>query len=388
MILPALKPLSIRGLTLRNRFVKSATYEGLTPGGRVTDQLVDFHARIASNQIALTTIAYGAVAPQGRTFGDQLLLDEDSVAGLARVADAVHVEGGALSLQLAHCGGFSKLQKPIGPSRCLNLYGLASGFPWVKPANEREIASTIEAYRVAARRAKTAGVDAVEIHFGHGYLLSQFLSPLTNRRRDCWGGDLEGRLKLPTEVIGAVRDAVGDAFPIFAKINLQDGLRGGLTLEESREASQAFVAAGVDALIPSGGMVQKNAFFLMRGGAPIRKMALAEENFLQRIGMQIIGSMIIRRYPYQPTFFFADAAKLCDQVNVPVGLLGGVDSTDSVDRALNAGFAFVVMARALLADPDFVLRYAQGDRVYTRCNQCNECIASMNQGLHCTLDDG
>ena len=384
MILPALQPLKIRGLTMRNRFVKSATYEGMTEGGRVSDRLIEFHASIARQGVALTTVAYAAVANGGRTFSDQLLIDKDSIPGLRRLAGAIHAEGGAVSLQLAHAGGFSKLACK-GPSRCLNLYGIASGHPLARPMTERDIAETIDSFAAAASHAQMADFDAVEVHFGHGYLLSQFLSPLTNRRRDDWGGNLEGRLKLPVAITHAVREAVGDEFPILAKTNLQDGIRGGLTSEEAIIVATKLVAAGVDAVIPSGGMVQKNALYLLRGDAPRRQMADAESNVMQRLSIRILGRLLIRQFPYKTVFFEEEAAKLMNTVSVPVGLLGGVDSAAAVDQALEAGFAFVVMGRALLADPDFVKRYANGDRVVTRCDHCNECIANMHEGVRCVL---
>lgn len=384
MNLPALQTLKIRGLTIRNRFVKSATYEGMAEKGRVTDRLVEFHANIARQGVGLTTVAYGAVADIGKTFSDQLHIDEGSIPGLQRLTEAVHAEGGAASLQLAHAGGFSKFASK-GPSRCLNLYGIAAGNPFVQPMHAHEIAETIESYAAAANHAKSAGFDAVEVHFGHGYLLSQFLSPLTNRRRDDWGGDLERRIRLPLAITHAVRETVGDEFPIFAKTNLQDGIRGGMTSEEALVVATELAAAGIDAFVPSGGMVQKNAFYLLRGDAPRRQMANAETNILQRLSIRILGNLLIRQFEYQTAFFKPEAVKLKNTVSVPVGLLGGVDSAAAVDQALADGFDFVVMGRALLADPDFVNRYASGDRVVTQCNHCNECIANMHQGIHCVL---
>ena len=160
-----------------------------------------------------------------------------------------------------------------------------------------------------------------------------------------------------------------------------------LTLDESIAATRELVAAGIDAVIPSGGMVQRNAFYLLRGETPARQMADSEESVLQRVCMRILAPWLIRGYPYQSAFFFEDASRLLASVDVPVGLLGGVDSAGEIDRALSSGFSFVVMGRALLADPDFVSRYANGDRVVTRCNQCNLCVARLKQGVHCVLDD-
>lgn len=386
MKLPALQTFQLRGLTLRNRFIKAATYEGMARDGTVTKPLISFHAQMAERGVALTTVSYGAVSKFGRTFSDQLLVDHASVAGLRRLANAVHSSGGAVSIQLSHAGGFSKFQQPSGPSRRINLYGLAAGYPVVKAMTEDEILATIEDFTSAASFAREAGIDAIELHLGHGYLLSQFLSPVTNRRRDHWGGGLENRVRFPEQVIRSVRSAVGDDFPILVKANLQDGVRGGLTLKDSIQSVRKLLGAGIDAIIPSGGMVQKNAFYLLRGDVPIKQMAKSEDSYLQGLALRALAPFLIRRYPYQSTFFFDDASELKAEIDAPVGLLGGIDSSQAVDRALSSGFEFVVLGRALLSDPDFIARYAAGQRFVARCNQCNECIASMHRGVRCTLD--
>lgn len=386
---PALAPVQINGLSLRNRIVKTATFEGMSPGGRVSEALVAHHAGMARHGVALTTVAYGAVHREGRTFGDQLLVDDAAVPGLRRLADAVHDAGGAVSLQLAHCGGFSKLRTgraPAGPSPALNAYGLASGIPRVRAMTEDDLAAVIDAYQAAAARARAAGFDAVEIHCGHGYLLSQFLSPAFNRRRDRWGGDLDGRLRLPLAVVRRVRAAVGPDFPILAKTNLRDGVRGGLGLDEAVAIARALAGAGVDALVPSGGLVQRSAFYLMRGEVPLHEMVAVERNPLQRWTLRLLGPLLVRPWAYTSTFFFDDACTVLDAVDVPVALLGGVDSAAAIRRAMDRGFALVAMGRALLADPNFVERLAAGDDVVTRCTHCNRCVAEMDRGgVRCVL---
>jgi len=382
----ALQPGSIGGLRLRNRIIKTATYEGMTPGGAVTDALVEHHAEFARRGVGLTTVAYGAVHPRGRTFADQLLVTPG--VGLDRIPAAVHAAGGAVSLQLAHCGGFSKNRaagRPLGPSFAFNAYGLAYGLPFVKAMDDGDIAEVTAAYADAAAIARDAGFDALELHCGHGYLLSQFLSPRYNRRRDGYGGDLERRLRLPREVVAAIRARVGPQYPVLAKTNLDDGVRGGATAADGVEIARALADAGVDAIVPSGGLVQRSAFYLMRGGVPLRGMARNEASWLQRLSIRLFGRLLVRPVPYTSGFFFDPASAVVDAVSVPVALLGGVDSAAVIERAMARGFQFVAMGRALLADPDFVERMARGEGVVSRCTHGNDCVAEMTEGVRCVL---
>lgn len=389
----ALQSGRIGSLDLPNRFIKTATYEGMSPGGRVSDSLVEHHRAMAAHSVGLTTVAYAAVCPDGRTFEDQLLVDAEAVPGLRRVADAVHAEGGFASLQLGHCGGFSKNStvtggRSAGPSARWNEYGLMQGLFRVRAMDADDIDGVIRSFGEAAGYAKESGFDAVEVHIGHGYLLSQFLSPAINRRRDGYGGDLDGRLRLSLEVVAAVREAVGPGFPILAKLNTRDDVRGGLEIDEAIDVAKALEAAGVDALVPSGGVVFKSPFFLLRGDTPRAAMIAAEKNAAQRWAIRLFAPFMMRSYPYTSSFFLEDAKRILDAVDIPVVLLGGVDSAAAVTEAMDAGFAFVAMGRALLADPDFIPRMASGEDVVSRCTHCNECIGAMDLGgVRCTLDE-
>lgn len=386
---PILEPGRIGPLALPNRVIKTATYEGMTPGGRVSDALVRFHAAQAAAGVGLTTVAYGAVAEHGRTFADQLLVDAEALPGLSRLAGAVHEAGGRVSLQLAHCGGFSKHQAPAGPSPGPNLYGLAYGFPWIRSMSPDDIRRVVTQFAAAADVAVRAGFDAVEVHCGHGYLLSQFLSPAVNRRRDAWGGDLQGRLRLPVAVVRAVSEAVGARAAVLAKINLDDGVRGGSSPDDAVIISRALVEAGADALVTSGGLVQRSAFFLMRGGVPIRRMAAVEPSLLQRVAMRAFAPFVVRGWPYESGFFLEPGRRVVAAVDAPVVALGGMDSAAVMREARAAGFGFVALGRALLADPMFVRRLEAGEDVVSRCTHCNDCVAAMDQGgVRCTLTEG
>jgi len=387
----AFSPFRLAGLTLRNRIIKSATYEGMSPGGRASQALVEHHARLAEGGVGLTTVAYAAVMSEGRTFSGQLLMDDDQVQRLRPLTDAVHRHGGAASLQLVHCGGFSKYRAPgdrgpAGPSRAFNAYGALSGLVWTRAMDESDIAAVITAFAAAAARAKQAGFDAVELHLGHGYLLSQFLSPATNRRTDAWGGPLANRLRLPIAVVRAVRERVGNDFPILCKTNLDDGFAGGLGLEESVAVAKALAAEGVDALVLSAGFVSRSPFYLLRGGRLLRAMIAAERSWAQKLALGLFGPVLVRPWPFTELFLLEKARRVRQAVDIPLALLGGVSSRDNLTTAMGEGFELVAVARALLADPTWVRDLENGTLERTRCTRCNRCVAEMERGgLRCVL---
>jgi 2,4-dienoyl-CoA reductase-like NADH-dependent reductase (Old Yellow Enzyme family) len=384
-------PARLGGLELRNRIIKTATYEGMSPGGVPSDALIRHHRELAAGGVGMTTVAYCAVSPNGRTFEEQMYMREAILPGLREVAAAVHAEGAAASIQLGHCGFFSRNTKlpgrrSLGPSFRLNEYGLMSGVPFARAMTEADIAEVIDQFGEAAAMAVRAGFDAAELHLGHGYLLSQFLSPATNRRRDGWGGSLDNRMRLPLAVVRRVRERVGPNFPILAKTNLRDGFRGGLELAESIGVAQRLEAAGIDAIVLSGGFTSKSPFYLFRGARPLKEMIEVEHNPLQKLSLRFFGRRAIREYPFKEMFFLDDAREVRRAVRVPLVLLGGILSLDNLETAMREGFDFVAMARALIADPDLINRMKSGQATRSRCISCNKCVAEMDRnGVRCVL---
>jgi 2,4-dienoyl-CoA reductase-like NADH-dependent reductase (Old Yellow Enzyme family) len=385
-------PAALGPLRLRNRIIKSATYEGMSPGGVPSPALLAFHRRLAAGGVAMTTVAYCAVSPDGRTFGEQMWMDPAIVPALGKLTAAVHAEGAAASIQLSHCGSFSRnrdltVRRPLGPSARLNEYGLMSGLPFAGAMTVGDVMAVSEEFRSAAARAVDAGFDAVEIHLGHGYLLSQFLSPATNRRRDRYGGSLENRLRFPLAVLQRVREVVGPRVAVLAKINLRDGVRSGLEVGEAACVARRLEAAGIDALVMSGGLVSKNPLFLLRGATPLREMIAVEKSRLQRLSLRLFGRALVRSYPFEELFFLPEARVVRAAVRLPLVLLGGVVSRANLETAMREGFEFVALGRALIADPDLVRRMEAGLLERTRCNACNQCIAEMDAGgVRCVLD--
>ncbi len=387
------EPAVIGPIRTKNRVIKAATYEGMSPGGVASRALVELHRTLARGGVGMTTVAYCAVSEHARTFPNQLWLRPESRPVLRELTEAVHAEGGAAALQLAHAGMFSKMRgeggrAPRGPSLAFNAYGAAAGLPIARAMDERDVARVIEDFGRSAQIAAELGFDAVELHLGHGYLLSQFLSPATNRRRDAFGGSLENRMRLPLAVAARVRRAVGDRLAIVAKMNLSDGFEGGLDVDGAVEVARAIEASGdVDLLVPSGGFTSRTPFFLLRGGLPLARMAAAQPDRLSSLAMRVLGGAIIDAYPFEEAFFLPLARRLRAAVRMPVALLGGLVSLETLRLAREEGFDFVVLGRALVADPELVLRMQRGELERTRCTACNECVAEMDLGgVRCVLD--
>ena len=380
----AFLPFKLAGLSLRNRVIKTATFEGMSPHGCVSDRLIEHHRALAEGGVGMTTVAYCSVTPDGRTFRDQLYMRPEVIADLRRLTDAVHAAGAAASIQLGHCGGFCNnrdlvRKRPLGPSRALNLLGALSGRVLADAMTEADIDEVTAAFVRAARLAREAGFDAVELHLGHGYLLSQFLSPGTNRRRDRFGGSLESRARFPLAVVEQVRAALPAAMPVLAKVNLRDGYRGGLELDESVAVARMLEACGADALVLSGGFVSRAPFYLFRGERPLRQMIAVEKSLTQKLALAMFGPVVMRKHAFEPHYFLPMAREIRGAVRMPLVLLGGIKSLDDIDTAMRAGFELVAMGRALIHDPQLIASYAAGVTRDSGCVPCNQCVAEMDR---------
>jgi len=384
----AFTPFTLGPLELRNRFLKSATYEGFFEEGLPTQGLTDHHVAMARGGVSLTTVSYGAVSPGGRTFHNQMYIHEGTLPALARLAEAVHKAGGKVSMQLTHCGFFSKNKqagRPLGPSRLLNTYGMLNGIPFSKEMDAGDLERTAGDFARAAEGLAAAGYDAVEIHMGHGYLLSQFLSPATNRRKDKYGGPIENRARFPLEVFRRAKERVGKRLAVLVKLNMSDGFRGGLTVEESSYVARQLEEAGADALVLSGGFTSRTPFYLMRGEVPLKGMVQNGENIAEKVTMALFGPLLVKKYPFTPLFFLEQALQIRQAVKMPLAYLGGVESRDDISRLMEAGFDLIALARPLIHDPDFLKKLQSGEIDKTACDRCNECVVEMDRGgVRCT----
>jgi 2,4-dienoyl-CoA reductase-like NADH-dependent reductase (Old Yellow Enzyme family) len=379
-------PFTINGSTLRNRFVRSATFEGMTQGGEPSQRLVELHRRTAAGGVGMTTVASAAVSASARTHGHQLSMVKDGILpGLRRLTDAVHSEGAAAAIQLVHGGAFASPavtgQRTIGPSRVLDRRGLT----WPRPMTEDDMESVADDFARAALLSREAGFDAIELHAGHGYLISQFLSPHTNRRTDRWGGSLGNRFRFAALVLRRVRDALGVGFPILAKMNLRDGFEGGLELDEAVEVGRMFEAEGIDALVLSGGFAGKTPLYVFRGDAPLEEPDEGQRSLAKKVGDALAGRWLVKGFPYRDNFFLEDSRAVRAALRVPLVQAGGLRKLDDMERiCVDEGFELLSLGRPLVMEPDLVARMSRGEAAASRCVPCNQCIGAVDKGgLYC-----
>ncbi|GAA3829384.1 MULTISPECIES: NADH:flavin oxidoreductase [Amycolatopsis] len=376
-------PARIGPVELRNRIIKAATFEGATPDALVTDRLIEFHRRPARGGVGMTTVAYCAVSPEGRTDRHQIWMREEALPGLRRLTEAVHAEGAAVSAQIGHAGPVANAASNRLPALAPGRFPNPLGMRMTRAATVDDLARVVRAHASAARFAVEAGFDAVEIHFGHNYLVSSFLSPRLNRRRDSYGGSLANRARLALEVARAVRDEVGSRIAVTAKLNMDDGVPGGFWLDESVQVARWLEADGtVDALELTAGSSLLNPMYLFTGDAPVREFAAAFPQPV-RLGIRAVGGAFLKSYPFQEAYLLDRARQFRAAVDLPLILLGGITRLETMERAMAEGFQFVAMARALLREPDLPLRLRAGAR--SLCVHCNRCMPTIYRGTRCVL---
>ena len=370
-------PAQLGPITLRNRTVKSATYEAMSRNGLMTDELIAWHRAFAVGGIGMTTLAYCSVAERGRTFRDQIWLRPEAIPGLRRFTAAMHAEGAAASIQMGHAGFLSPPRvtshRPLAPSRKFSPYAQAFSTAMTRS----DLDEVRMQYAAATQVCVDAGFDAIEVHVGHGYLLSQFLSPYNNKRRDDYGGTIENRARLARQALEAVRAAAGPTVAVYAKLNMEDGFRRGLTLDDGVAVAKMVEGDGtVDALQLTVGHTTRTPMYLMCGGNPLPELARREKNTTRRLGMRVFARFI-RDYPFEEAFLLPQALRFRAELALPLMLLGGVTQLDTMRKAMADGFDFVAMARALIYEPGLVNRMQSGDGSPSGCTHCNLCVAEM-----------
>jgi 2,4-dienoyl-CoA reductase-like NADH-dependent reductase (Old Yellow Enzyme family) len=381
-------PAKLGPVTLRNRIIKAATFEGATPDALVTDDLINYHRLPAAGGVGMTTVAYCAVSPGGRTEGRQIWMRPEAVPGLRRLTEAIHAEGAKISAQIGHAGPVADARsnkvKALAPVRFFNPIAMR----FAKHATVDDIRDVIDAHAEAAKFAIDAGFDAVEIHLGHGYFCSSFLSPMINRRTDEFGGSLQNRAKVARDVVLAVDRAVDGQIAVTAKLNMSDGIRGGITIDEAIQTAKWLEEdGGLDAITLTAGSSLVNPMYLFRGDAPVKEFARAFKPPM-RWGVRLMGKKFLREYPYRDAYLLDHARKFRAELSMPLILLGGITNRETMELAMAEGFQFVAMARALLAEPDLINRIkADGDRhtVRSACTHCNQCMPTIYSHTHCVV---
>ncbi len=375
-------PARLGPVQLSNRVVKAATFEGMSPAGVVSASLIEFHRRIAAGGAGMTTVSYVAVSRDGRGAPNEIYIHDEVADGFARIAAAVHAEGAAISAQLGHAGAVGTIRKRyLGPSPGRTLAGTR-----VEEITPTGIDEVVAQFAAGATMLAQAGFDAVELHFGHHYLVSAFLSPRWNRRRDDYGGPITNRARLALRILAAVHAATGGKIAVTAKLNMTDGLRGGLQADDSVAIARLLQAPGVlDALELTVGGSRGNQMFMFRGDPPRAELAAALPG-VAGVAFRLAGPALLRRYPYQETYLLPLARRFRTELTLPLILLGGISSLAAIQQAMAEGFDFVAMGRALLREPDLVSRLAAGDATAGSCTHCNKCVASIFTGTRCVLD--
>jgi 2,4-dienoyl-CoA reductase-like NADH-dependent reductase (Old Yellow Enzyme family) len=369
--LRVMQPVKLGRLQLRNSIVKAATFDGMSRNGVPTPQFIEFHRDVARSGVALITVSYCAISPEGRSFGNQLSMDEKSIPVLRELTAAVHEHGALISAQLTHAGAMSMGKPILALKRTINPLQLR----FTKHSTVADLEAIIEHFAQAAIVARDCGFDAVEIHCGHGYLLSQSLSP-SNNRNDRFGGSFENRMHLPLSVLEAVKRAVPE-LAVIVKYNLEDGVASQLQINESTQFALEIQRRQLaDALVPSGGMVLQNGFYMLRGEIPFgAMMSTLRMPWLKPLA-EFFGPIAIPRIPFSSAFFL-DAVLLqrSKGLKLPIIYTGGVHDIWTAEAVLHCdGVEAIGMARALLNDPELVEHWRKRDGSHQTCDLKNRCV--------------
>ncbi|MGH8809456.1 MAG: NADH:flavin oxidoreductase [Noviherbaspirillum sp.] len=371
-------PVQIGPIALRNRFIKSGANEGMCLNGAPTKALVKHHRELAEGGIGMTTGAYFAVSAQGRTLVNQTWLRPQILPELRALTEAVRQAGAAISAQITHGGSFTQVPgQPVTPSASsgVNKAGLMQGNLFQRAMTEADMEQVAAEFVAGALLCREAGFNAVEIHMGHGYLLNQFISPLSNKRKDNHGGSAENRVRFPARILARVKEAVGKDLAVIAKINVADGVPGGATADDGIVTAQALEAAGADLLVLSGGRNLESTWFMF--GSP---MNLAEfgkvlkERPLSRMLIKLAALNTPKNLAFREMYFLEHSRRIRAAVKLPLAYLGGVKSLENAETALREGFECVAMARALIHDTGLVNKFRTGRQSRSGCTSCNGCI--------------
>jgi 2,4-dienoyl-CoA reductase-like NADH-dependent reductase (Old Yellow Enzyme family) len=363
-------PGEIGGLRVRNRFVRSAVSETLADDRGVIrlPEYLEFYERLAAGGSGLLFTGHCFVEERGRYTPKMTgLTSAEHAAAFGPIIEAAHAHEARIFAQLNHAGSQSRVPEvqPIAPSEIEN----AQTGRTPTEASPSDIRDVIDAYRSAAGLVGSAGFDGIHLHAGHGYLLSSFLSPHTNRRRDEWGGTLENRRRLILEIVAAVREGA-EELPVTVKLGMRDFVDGGLRLEEAIETAQALVNAGVAAIEVSAGLTSSRIETVQTYTGVTRRRA-AEDKLVHRL--------LSSRRP--EGYFVPEARRLKRAVQCPVIVVGGLRTVGYMEEVLREGVAdFVSLGRPLIREPDLPNAIRAGRRGLVACTSCNICM--MHEGVH------
>jgi 2,4-dienoyl-CoA reductase-like NADH-dependent reductase (Old Yellow Enzyme family) len=376
------EPMEINGMKLKNRLVRSATYEAMaSEDGKVTDQMINLYTRLAKGGIGLIILGATYIQESGHTFPFQNgIYSDDHIPGLKKLVDEIHDLDTKVAVQLMHAGRQTVPQllggeTPLAPSAIE-----ADPFFNIEPREITvdEIHETIGAFGEAARRGAEVGFDTVQLHAAHGYLLSQFLSPHTNRRTDEWGGNPEKRMRFLIEVYEKVRDAVGKDYPVLVKLSVEEGIPNGLTLGEASNIAQKLSEIGIDAIEISGGTVVDTAFMVSRGDIPIDMLTSGKEPAVKEQIEEVLYS-IKDAVKFEEAYWLKHAEKIKEVIgDVPLILVGGMKYPQTMEKIVKENKADLIsLCRALIREPALPKEMAEGRKDPAKCAFCNRCFLTL-----------
>lgn len=371
-------PGKIGPVEIRNRTIRSAAFEGMGKGNDPTEQLKDYHVSVAKGGVGMTTIAYAGICRSALSFKTQLWLRPEIVPALRDITDGIHANGAKASIQIGHCGNMTHKSTagciPVGASSGFNLYSPTI----VRGLRKDELKEIARYFGEAVNLARESGFDCVEVHAGHGYLISQFLSPYTNHRHDEYGGSPDNRMRFMRECMEEVMKAAGNDMGVLVKVNMNDGFKSGLQEEDCLKVALDLEQSGAHALVLSGGFVSKAPMYVMRGEMPIHTMTHYMDQAWLKYSVRMFGGIMVPKHKFKPLYFLDQARLFRKELKMPLVYVGGVTSREEADKIIDdEGFEFLQMGRALLNDPDFVNKMRADRDCKSGCDHVNYCIARM-----------
>lgn len=379
-------PIRIGGLTLDNRLVQSATYEGMAEAdGSVTDDLIKRYLNLARGGVGLIIPGYLYVHPEGKALKLQTGIHTDAmIPGLRQLTEAVHREGGKIVFQLAHAGGQTTRahagRTPIGPSS----YG-RDPINFVKPhkMSPKEISGVLESFAAAAARAVSAGADGIQLHAAHGYLINQFLSPFFNRRRDAWGGTPEKMFRFLKSAISAVRGEMPEGMPLLVKLNTNDFTpKPGITIDLAAQYARWMAESGISAIELSCGTGTYSFMNLCRGEVPVKEFVDGLPFWKRPIGRLMLKAMA-GKFDLEEGYNVAAARIIKPQIgDTPLAVVGGIRRRTQMEQIITSGTADMIsLARPFIREPYLAKRFREGKQDIAGCVSCNKCLAAAANGM-------
>ena len=384
---------SLAGIQLKNRIIRSATHEGMADEkGFPTENLKKLYIRLAKGEVGAIITGYAAIQADGKSslFAMSMIDSDDSIPAYQEITRAVHEYGTPIIMQIAHCGRQTRSKSTglptVAPSAIRDTF-YSEDMP--KELSEDKINQIIDNFVSAIIRVKQAGFDGVQLHLAHGYLLSEFLSSHSNRRKDCWGGPTENKYRIVGEIFKRAKEQVGD-YPILVKMNAHDRRKNGMKIEEAVRIAQLLEKSGCAAIEVSCGVFE-DGLYTMRGEKLPADAAMTYTFKYKNLPgpLKTIAKPVLRAFMKQPkplVKYNLDAAiQIKAAVNIPVIVVGGINNIDDINVIIqNHNLDFVSMSRPFIIEPGIVSKFIQGTQTKSKCIMCNYCaIIGEERPLKC-----